>query len=249
MKKILALLLVLLLVPSCAFADSEYFKFADISLNGSSLNQIKSSLESATGVKFRIESGQVTTDLEPPITFMTIPIYNIYASSQPLGGSLLAVCLKPFEIDGYNNGAIQSFDNGIYEIIREKTAIRFGKSSRYFVHFFNGSFTDLSVIDNAKSYVFEEKELPYLLEDACSFMFRNAYDGAYIEAYRKNTSESYIITNATDQSLYGNVNVAFIVPTFTYYTIDVESLLDDKSYSQFPLFPMYNGSVQYTKDF
>lgn len=249
MKKLLLLFLVLCLLPALSCAETDHFKFANISLNGQSLSSLKSALEEATVLSFRIENGQLSTDLEPPITFMGFPIYTIYASASPLSSAQLSVCLIPYEIDGYNTGAIQSFDSGFYAMFREKAGQRFGNSSRMCVSFYVGDFNDLDSFDNGASYSFSEDELPFILNDACAYMFRNAYSGAYIEIYRKNTNESYIITNATDQELYGNVNVAFVVPSFTYYADDIESLIDDDVYALFPSFPMLNGKMQYTKDF
>lgn len=251
MKKLLALILsVLLLISPCStFADSEYYKFAEITLSNTTFSKLKSALESATGVKYRIVGGQITTAVEPPFTFMSIPVYTVYASSDPLGASQISICFTPYEIDGYSDGSVKAFDNGLYNLIREKVCARFGSSSRCFVHFFNGSISDADVFDDAASYSFDEMELLYILDDSCSFMFRNAYDGAFVEIYRKNTKESYIVTNATDQTLYGNVYVSFIVPSFTYYSDDVESLVDEKAYLAFPLFPLYHGVMQYKKDF
>ena len=117
------------------------------------------------------------------------------------------------------------------------------------VNFYHGDFNDLDSFDNGASYTFSKDELPYILNDSCAYMFRNAYSGVYIEIYRKNTNESYIITNATDQELYGNVNVSFVVPTFTFYADDIESLIDDDVYSLFSTFPILNGKMQYVKDF
>lgn len=249
MKKMLALILVFTLIPLCAFAETEYFQFAGILLSGQTLSSLKSSLEKVTGLPFYIENGQLYTDSEPPITYMGLPIYNIYATSDLFDSPTLSICLTPYEIDGYNNGTVKSFDNGIYDQIRQKVSGRFGVSSRMCINFFHGDINNPDSVNNAKSYLVSEAELPYILNDSCAFMFRNSYDGAYLEIYRKNTSESYIITNASDQSLYGNVSVAFVTPTFTYFAYDLEILIDEETYGSFTQFPMLNGEMQYLNDF
>lgn len=241
MKRMIALLFIIVMIAFPAFAEDELFSFAGIPPE-TPYSQLESALEAATGLAFTDDGTQIISEREPPITFMQLPVSVVAAGKFSSGDAYIAVALKPFEVDGYANGTYAVFDDGLYSSVRLAAHKRFGWQKRMYAIFTDGN--------NQQIYRIERSaELEYVPQDIALWMFRNDYKSARVEIYRKNTCEIYSFTNMSDPAIYGNTAVAFVVPSFQYFSYNIESAIKQAEYKAVPAFPMFNGVVQYQSDF